>query len=186
MKKTVLTFGLISGGILSLMMLSTIPFVDQIGFDKGAIIGYTTMVLSFLLVFFGIRSYRENIGQGVITFGRAFSVGILITIISCLLYVVTWEIVYFKLMPGFADKYVGHVIDQVRASGASQQEIDARVQEMKKFKEMYDKPLVNAAISFIEPFPIGLVITVLSAAILRKRRKVMVGERQQVVVGSSQ
>ncbi len=91
MRKTVLTFGLISGGILSLMMLSTVPFVDQIGFDKGAIIGYTTMVLSFLLVFFGIRSYRENIGQGVITFGRAFSVGILITIISCLCYVVTWE-----------------------------------------------------------------------------------------------
>ena len=186
MKKTVLTFGLISGGILSLMMLSTVPFVDQIGFDKGAIIGYTTMVLSFLLVFFGIRSYRENIGQGVITFGRAFSVGILITIISCLLYVVTWEIVYFKLMPGFADKYVGHVIDQVRASGASPQEIDAKIQEMKKFKEMYDKPLVNAAITFIEPFPIGLVITLLSAMILRKRRKVMVGERQQVVVGSSQ
>src|SRR5258705_5430411 len=92
------------------------------------------MVLSFLLVFFGIRCYRENIGQGVITFGRAFSVGILITIISCLLYVVTWEIVYFKLMPGFADKYVSHVIDKVKASGASQQEIDASVQEMKKFK----------------------------------------------------
>jgi hypothetical protein len=62
-------------------------------------------------------------------------------------------------------------------------EIEARIQEMKRFKEMYDKPLVNAAITFIEPFPIGLVITVLSAAILRKRTKVTAGE-QQVVVGS--
>jgi hypothetical protein len=185
MKKTVLTFGLISGGVLSLMMLATVPFADQIGFDKGVIIGYTTMVLSFLLVFFGIRSYRENIGQGVITFGRAFRVGILITIISCLCYVVTWEIVYFKLMPGFADKYVGHLIDQVRASGASQQEIDTKIQEMKKFKEMYDKPLVNAALTFIEPFPIGLVITLLSAVLLRKRTVAMAGE-QPVVVGSSQ
>jgi hypothetical protein len=58
MKKTVLTFGLISGAIMALMMFATLPFIDRIGLDKGAIIGYTTMVLSFLLVFFGIRSYR--------------------------------------------------------------------------------------------------------------------------------
>lgn len=46
------------------------------------VIGYTTIVLSFLLVFLGIRSYRENVGNGRITFGRAFGVDILITLVS--------------------------------------------------------------------------------------------------------
>ena len=64
MKRIVLTFGLISGAILSVMMLITIPFESSIGYDRGAIIGYTTMVLSFLLVFFGIRSYRDNVAGG--------------------------------------------------------------------------------------------------------------------------
>src|SRR5688500_7548370 len=94
MKKTVVTFGLISGALSSGMMLLTLPLLDRIGFDRGAVIGYTGIVLSFLMVFFGIRSYREQAG-GAITFGRGFTVGILITLISCVFYVITWEIIYF-------------------------------------------------------------------------------------------
>ncbi len=170
MKKTVLTFGLISGAISSLMMLAMLPLVDRISVDKGEIIGYTTIVVSFLLVFFGIRSYRENVGGGRISFLRGLTVGLLITLISCSCYVITWEMIYFKLMPGFADKFATYMVEQVRASGASQQVIDAKLQEMKAFKVMYDKPLFNVAITFMEPFPIGLIMTVISAAILRKKR----------------
>ena len=93
MKKTVLTFGLIGGVIIAAMMFATLPFIDKIGFDKGVIVGYTTMVLAFMLVFFGIRSYRENVSDGRITFGRAFAVGILITLVICLFYVIAWEII---------------------------------------------------------------------------------------------
>ena len=171
MKKTVLTFGLIAGAILSVMMLATIPFIDRIGFDKGEIIGYTTMILSFLMVFFGIRSYRENVGNGYITFGRALSVGLLITAIASVCYVVTWEVVYFKLLPDFAEKYTNYALEQVRASGASQQLIEAKKQEMKSFVEMYNNPLINAAITFMEPLPVGLILTLISAAILRKKAK---------------
>lgn len=169
MKKTVLTFGIISGAISSLMMLSTIPFVDKIGFDKGVVLGYTAIVLSFLLVFFGIYSYRENVGEGKITFGRAFKVGILITLISCLFYVVTWQIVYFNFMPDFADKFAAHQVEQLRASGAGEAAIEAKIQEMNQFKHLYDNPLFNAAITFTEPFPVGLLITLISAAILRRK-----------------
>src|SRR6266576_4463382 len=91
MKKTVLTFGLISGALSSLMMVATVPFAHRIGFNKALIVGYTTIVLSFLLVFFGIRSYRDNASNGQITFTEAFAVGISITLISCIFYVVTWE-----------------------------------------------------------------------------------------------
>ena len=168
MKKTVLTFGLISGAVSSVMMLATLPFIDRIGFDKGEILGYTTIVLSFLLVFFGVRSYRENNG-GTLTFGRGFTVGLLITLIACVCYVVTWEIIYFKLMPGFGEKYSAYAIEHLKASGASQQTIDASVKQMEGFKRMYDNPLMNAAITFTEPFPIGLVVTLISAAVLRKK-----------------
>jgi hypothetical protein len=85
MKRTVLTFGLIGGAIMATMMFATLPFMDKIGFDKGEIIGYTTMILAFMLVFFGIRSYRENVNGGHITFGRACAVGILITLVACMI-----------------------------------------------------------------------------------------------------
>lgn len=76
MKRIVWTFGLIAGTIFSLMMIVSMSFVDQIGFDNGEIIGYTTMIAAFLMVFFGIRSYRDSISDGVIGFGKAFQVGI--------------------------------------------------------------------------------------------------------------
>lgn len=170
MKKTVLTFGLVGGAVIALLMFATLPFVDKIGFDNGVIVGYTTMVLAFMLVFFGIRSYRENVNSGHISFGRAFAVGILITLITCVCYVVAWEILYFKFMPDFIDKYSSYVVEKAKASGATQQAIDAKLQEMKNFKAMYDNPLINAAFTFTEPFPVGLIVTLISAAVLRKKK----------------
>jgi hypothetical protein len=169
MKKTILTFGLISGAIASVMMSVTIPFQHKIGYDKALIVGYTNIVLSFLLVYFGIRSYRDNVGSGHITFGKAFTVGICITLISCIFYVVTWEIIYFNFMPDFLDQYGAHAVEKLKAAGASAAAIQAQIEQAKKFKEMYANPLINAAMTFIEPFPIGLAITLISAAVLRKK-----------------
>ena len=171
MKKIVLTFGLISGLISAALMLATVPFIYQIGFDKGMYIGYTAIVLSFLLVFFGIRSYRETVGNGQISFGRAFKVGILITLISCVFYVVTWLFVYFAFLPDFADKYTAYLIEQSRASGASAEDIANQAAQMRNMRWILENPLLNAAVAFLEPFPIGLIITLISALILRKRRE---------------
>lgn len=169
MKKTVLTFGLIAGVIISILMFSTLPFHDQIGFDKGLYVGYTTMLASFLMVFFGIRSYRENIGGGKISFGRAFSVGILITLIVCLFYVITWEIIYAKFIPDVMDKYANYTMEKMRASGATQQAIDASMKEMQDFKVSYAKPLIRVAFTLVEIFPVGLLVTLVSALVLRKK-----------------
>jgi hypothetical protein len=171
MKKVVIVFGLISGLISSAMMFLTLPLINNgtINFDNGLVFGYTAIVLSFLLVFFGIRSYRENAG-GRISFGRAFSVGILITLISCVFYVASWEIIYFSnMMPGHMDKYAAHAVDAMRAKGAPEAAIAAKKVEMEKMKAMLNNPLLNAAMTFIEPFPVGLLMTLVSAAILRKR-----------------
>ena len=169
MKKTVLTFGLISGAISAATMLSTVPFVDKIGWEKGEILGYTMIVVSALMVFFGVRSYRENVAGGRLTFGRGFAVGTLITLISSACYVGTWEIVYYKLMPGFADKYAAHMVERAKVSGATQQKIEETQRKADEFKQMYKNPLVNVALTFAEVLPIGLVFALLSAGILRKK-----------------
>ncbi|HKW64693.1 MAG TPA: DUF4199 domain-containing protein [Candidatus Acidoferrum sp.] len=170
MKKTILTFGLISGVISSLLMvIVTVPFMNRPDFDHGYVLGYTTIVLSLMVTFFGVRSYRDNVGKGHITFGRAFLVGLAITVISCIFYVVTWQVIYFNFMPDFMDKYGAHVLQKMQTSGATAAAIQQKTEELNKLKVMYKNPLFNAAMTFIEPFPVGLVITLLSAAVLRKK-----------------
>jgi uncharacterized protein DUF4199 len=169
MKKTVLVFGLISGAIAAVMMLATVPFEDKVSWEQGAILGYTTIVLSALLIFFGVRSYRENVGGGHLTFGRGFAIGILIALISSACYVGTWEIIYYKLMPDFVDRYAAHMVERAKASGASPQKVEEEERKAKEFKEAYNNPVTNIAWTFLEVFPIGLVVTLASAGMLRKK-----------------
>jgi hypothetical protein len=169
MKKTVLTFGLISGAISAALMLAGVPFVNAIGWEKAEIFGYATIVLSAIMVFFGVRSYREKAGGGRLTFGRGFVVGILITLISSACYVGTWEIVYHELMPDFAEKYAAHMVEHAKASGASPQEVEKTQLKAEEFEQMYHNPVINVAMTFTEVFPIGLVVAAVSAGILRKK-----------------
>ena len=169
MKKTVLTFGLISGFIMIAMMTLSLVLSERIGFGHSLVLGYTILIAGSSLVFFGIRSYRENVGGGQISFGRAFAVGILITLVASVCYVVTWEIIYFQFMPDFCDKYAAYMIEKARAAGESAQQIQAIADEMKGLKATLNNPFLNAAFSFLEPFPIGLLVTLISAAILRKK-----------------
>jgi uncharacterized protein DUF4199 len=171
MKKTILTFGVISGVLSAGMMTATVPFMHKISPARGLIYGYTCMVLSFLLVYFGIRSYRDNIGGGHITFGRGFLIGIAITLISCMFYVGTWEVIFFKFMPHFMDDYGAHIVAKMQASGASAAAIQAKSAELAKQAQDYNNPLINMAYTFIEPFPVGLLITLISAAILRRKEQ---------------
>ena len=169
MRKTVLTFGLISGAILSAMMLATMPFAEAIGFDRLMVIGYTTMVAAFLLIFFGVRSYRDHVAGGSVTFGRAFAVGALIGLVASACYVATWQVVYFKIAPDFGAQYQAHLLDRARSRGETQADLDRRVAEMERFAELYDNPAINAAITFLEPLPVALIIALMSAGVLRRR-----------------
>jgi hypothetical protein len=169
-KKIVLVFGFISGAILSAMMMGSVVFADRIGLGHSYIIGYTSMVLAFLMVYFGIRSYRDNVSGGTVTFGRAFVVGLCITLIACACYVATWEIVYNNFYPDFMDKYASSVMEKARASGATQPQLDAKMLEMEKMKVMYKNPFYRMACTFIEAFPVGLLFTLVSAGLLKRKR----------------
>ena len=173
MRKIVLTFGLIAGAILSGMMLLTIVvFGDRIDFDKGAIIGYTTMVLAFLMIYFGVKSYRDNVAGGTVGFGRAFKVGALIMLVASVCYVATWQVIYHNFAPDFIEKYAAHQVDKARKAGASEAEIAAQSAKMAEFGKMYRNPLVNIAYTFLEPLPVGLLFTLVSAGVLSRKRRV--------------
>jgi hypothetical protein len=168
MGKTILTFGLIAGGILAIMMVVTMMLFNDISFDTGEVVGYTSMVLAFLMVFFGVRSYRDNVAGGAISFGRAFSVGALIVVVAAVCYMVTWEILYFKVAPAkdFDQRFETHMMERARASAKSPEDLE----DMRKFMERYRKPWFNAAITFVEPLPAGLVLALISAGVLRRSR----------------
>lgn len=171
MRKIVLTFGLIAGAIMSAMMLLTLPFHEQIGFDKSLIIGYTTMVLAFLMLFFGVKSYRDNVGGGTVTFGRAFIVGLLITAVASVCYVATWELIGQRMVPDYFEKYAAYEVENARKSGASDAEILAKRKEMDEFNEKYKNPLWNIAYTFLEPLPVGILFTLVTAGVLSRKRR---------------
>lgn len=166
MRKIVLTFGLIAGAVLAGMMFLTIPFMEQIGMDRGAIIGYTTMVLAFLMVYFGVRSYRDDHLGGRIGFGTALGVGLMITLVASLCYVAAWEYLYFNHLSDFADKYAAYAIEAKRAAGATAEELAALTKSMEDFQVKYKDPLYNAAVTLLEPLPVGLLYTLISAIVL--------------------
>ena len=169
MKKIVLTFGLIAGVVVSVLMGGSLLIADRIGSGHSMVLGYTMMVASFLLVYFGIRSYRDNTLGGEISFGRAFACGILITLIASVCYVAMWEVLYFNFMPHFMDGYFAEQIRKVQASGLDSATTAAQVAAIRHSQELYQNPLVNMAYTFMEPLPVGLVITLVSAALLRRK-----------------
>lgn len=171
MRKIVLTFGLIAGAVMTAMFLITIPFHDQIGFDNGMLVGYTSMVAAFLAVYFGVRQYRDQVAGGTITFARALGVGLAITLVACLCYVLMWQIVYYNFMPDYLDKYAAYTLEKERAAGATAAQLEAQRQEMAQFKEMYANPLINAAFTILEPLPVGVLISLISAGVLRRGRQ---------------
>jgi hypothetical protein len=182
MKKTVLTFGLIAGLMISVLMGGSLLIANKIGSGHSMALGYTMMVASFLLVYFGIRSYRDNTLGGEISFGRAFACGILITLITTVCYVVMWEIVYFIFMPHFMDSYWAAQIHKVQSAGLDPATTAARVAALQHSQQLYQNPLVNMAYTFIEPLPVGLLITLISAAVLRRKASVKPGAAAAVLM----
>jgi hypothetical protein len=173
MKKTIIVHGIIAGIIVSFLMLSSLVYYSHCNgnadYGGSMLIGYASMLIAFSLVFVGIRNYRDKYNEGVISFGNAFKIGIMIVLIASTFYVVTWLIDYFYFIPDFMEKYSAHALDKLKASGASQIEIDKQAKEMANFAKMYKNPFFNAMITYAEILPVGLVVTLISALILKRK-----------------
>ncbi len=176
MKKIVLTFGLIAGAILSTLMVITMAVTKSVGVEKmtgetGMAIGYTTMILSFILVYFGIRSYRDTVLGGSVRFWPAFRVGLLIALIASVCYAATWQVVYRTMLPNYATDYAADAVKKAAAKGASPAELDKMRADMAQFVEAYKNPVYNFGMTLLEPSPVGLLFSLVSAGVLSRKRR---------------
>lgn len=140
-----------------------------IDYNTSLFLGYASMLIAFSLVFVGIRNYRDKYNSGVISFGKAFTIGLVIVLIASTMYVVTWLIDYFYFIPDFMDKLSAQMLDGLKASGASQTEIDSQVKEMADIMVRYQNPLYNAMVTYMEILPVGLVVALISSFILKRK-----------------
>ncbi|HQW00499.1 MAG TPA: DUF4199 domain-containing protein [Bacteroidia bacterium] len=174
MKKNIVIYGLIAGAIVSILMLSTVNYLSHcegnVNYDTSMLIGYASMLIAFSLVFVGIRNYRDKFNEGIISFGKAFKIGTMIVLIASTIYVIAWLIDYFFFIPDFMDKYATHMLDELKASGASQLEIDKQAEEIARFGKMYKNPLFNAMMTYMEILPVGLIVTLISSLILKRKK----------------
>lgn len=175
MKKLVLTYGAIGGIVVTASMLISFSLLMRNGSDANMgtseIIGYLSMLVALSVIFFGIRSYRDNHLSGKISFGNAFKTGLLITLVASTIYVAGW-MVYYSTSPNaqqFMETYKTHKIEAMKAENAPQEKIDEATVEMDEMAEAYKNPLIRAAFTYIEILPVGLLITVLSSFLLKTK-----------------
>ena len=173
MTKNIIIYGLIAGIVVSALMLFTVNYLSHcegnVDYGTSMLIGYASMLLAFSLVYVGIRNFRNKYNNGVISFGKAFKLGIVMVLIASTIYVVAWLIYYYCFNPGFMEKYSAHELERLRASGASQAEIDKQTKEMAKMVTMIKNPFFNAMMAYLEILPVGLVVTLISALILKRK-----------------
>ena len=172
MNRVIITYGLIAGAIVSALMFITIPLWrnDIIAPDKGELVGYTTMVIALSMVFFGVKSYRDNHQNGTITFWKGVKAGLLITLIASLMYGLSWEVCYRTVMKDFTTQMTEQSLAKLKKEGATEAAIKKAMDEMADFVEKYQNPFIRFGITLTEILPVGIIISFLSAALLKRRQ----------------
>ena len=154
-----------------MMIYSTVQCYRNADYEGSMVLGYAAMLVAFSFVFVGIKNFRDKYNHGVISFGKAFKIGLYISLIASSMYVVVWLIDYYLFIPDFMDKYGAHVLKEAKNAGASAAEIEEKITEMAEFKELYKNPIFVVLITYSEVLPIGLIISLISALILKKKPK---------------
>lgn len=172
MQKNIIIYGLIAGIVVSASMLFTVNYISHcegnVDYNTSLLVGYASMLLALSLVFVGIRNYRDKFNEGVIGFGKAFKIGILMVLIASTVYAVAWLIDSIFFIPDFAEKYSAQMLAELRASGAPQAEIEEQTKEMASFVQNFKNPFFNAMMAYMEILPVGLVVTLVSSLILKR------------------
>lgn len=171
MTKTVLTYGLIASAITAAFMFGAMPFWKNgtITFDNGEIVGYTSMVIALSLIFFGVKSYRDKQLNGAITFGKALKVGFLIAGVAALGYATGWEFYFNLVAPDFMEEYASFCVSKAKSEGVPAEKVQQLIARMDQMKVMYKNPLMRFGMTMAEILPVGIVVALVSAGLLRKK-----------------
>lgn len=171
MKKIIWTYGLAAGFISTIgyiVMHLTGGMDFEKGMENGMIYGFASMIAAFSLIFVATLKYRKKNG-GVLSFGKAFLIGLYISLIASTVYVGVWLFNYYNFYPDFADKYAAYQIEQMEKKGNPEEEIEAERKKMAEFAENYKNPLFAGIVTYVEILPLSLIISLISAAALRRK-----------------
>ena len=170
MKKNVLVFGLISGVLISLFMVSYMAVCYRsTKFEGSMVVGYLAMLLAFSFIFVAVKNYRDKYNGGVIGFGKAFRMGLFISLIASTMYLIAWAIEYHYFMPDWMDRYSDHLLETMKSSGADTKEIAEKTKEINTMRDSYQNPLVFALYTYAEILPVGLIVSLITALILKRK-----------------
>ena len=172
MQKIIIRNGLIAGGvvILSFIVGTMMMNVDSAAGFLPELLGYLIMIIALSMIFVGIKQYRDKELGGVIRFGTAFKLGLGITLVASLIYIVGWEINLAVTDYSFMEEYTTHVIEEKQAEGLEGAALQAEVARMEEMKENYSKFWFRIPITFVEIFPVGLFVTLVSSFLLKNSR----------------
>ena len=172
MKNTIIKYGLISGAI-SAVCMGVMGFIlksgGNNGFDNTMYVGFTLIFLAMAVIFLGIKAYRDKENDGKVSFGKGLMIGLGIALISSVCYSLMWLVVHYNFMPNFIEDYANYTIEKLKASGASEADLLKTQEQNDFFKDMYKSPLGVFAVTLIEPLPIGIVIALIAAFILKRK-----------------
>ena len=171
MLRTILKYGLIAGLVVGGFELATfVLFSGMPPLKYGMVVGYTTMLIALSAVFVGIKRHRDVDRGGVIGFWPALGVGLGISFIAGIFYVAAWEAVQSMMHMDFASSYAQAIIASQKAKGASAVAQATPTTEMEAFKVQYANPMYRLPMTFAEIFPIGVLVSLVSAGLLRNSR----------------
>jgi F0F1-type ATP synthase assembly protein I len=164
MKNIILKNGIFGGIIVSIVMISmTLYMKANPEHEPNAIIGFSSMLLAFIFVILGIKKKRET-NSGVITFSKAFLTGLSISLVISTIYVIVWLIVYYNFFPNFMEQYSEMVL-----KNTNPEELVAKTSEMNQMKEWYKNPIMIILLTLMEILPIGIIVSLIGALILKKK-----------------
>ncbi|AKA35295.1 DUF4199 domain-containing protein [Flagellimonas lutaonensis] len=168
MKKTIIRYGVY--GALTICLLSLLGWFagDNLDYSTKEVIGYASMVVSLSFVYFGIKHFRDKQNGGKISFKKALTIGVLISVITALIFGIL-DIIYVEyLNPGFMDDYYNHSIEQMKSTLPTA-EYEAKVAELEAQKEMFMNPLFTFIVMGMTVFVIGFIISLVSALLLQRK-----------------
>ena len=164
-----LVYGGIAGAIAISVLAGSLAFGTP-NHGHSVLFGYLVMLAAMTLIFVGVKRYRDVECGGVVRFGRAFLIGLGIAAVAGVIYVVGWEIYERATGWAFMPEYTQSMIERMRADGASPSQIAAQEAKMRSMAELYTNPLIRMPMVFVEIFPVGLLVALISAALLRNPR----------------
>ena len=171
MLQLILRYGLVAGVIVAAPMLyRMLTATETEAHLGGMLVGYLTMLVALTAVFLGVKQYRDRFKGGVIRFLPAFGVGLGISVVASLIYVLGWEISIAFSKFDFVAWWQHQMIDGARARGATAAELARVTREAEDFAAMYANPVWRTLMTFAEMFPVGLLVSLITAAVLRNPR----------------